>query len=176
MANMVVKDLQPSTIVEDKGFRAFVNKLDPTYILPSRKVLKEMVKDKYNTTKEKAKAELQRADFVSLMADMWSSVNMDGYLGVTCHYITPESKMATVVLGVTRFYQSHTAQHIMEAKSVLMAEWGITSKVQCLVTDNAPNIVLSAQLPNLRHLLCAAHSLKLIVKRALNHTPVLDEI
>ncbi len=62
------------------------------------------------------------------MADMWSYINMDGYLGVTCHYITPEAKMATVVLGVRRFYQTHTAQHLMEAKTLLMSEWGITSK------------------------------------------------
>lgn len=36
--------------------------------------------------------------------------------------------MATALFGVTWFDQSHTAGNIMEA-SVLMAEWGITSKV-----------------------------------------------
>ncbi|XP_051953602.1 zinc finger BED domain-containing protein 4-like [Xyrauchen texanus] len=173
---MVVKDLQPFTIVEDEGFRAFVNKLDPSYVLPSRKVLKTMVSERYNTTKEKTMEDLQKAEFVSLTADMWSSINMDGYLGVTCHYITPEATMATVLLGVRRFYQTHTAQHLMEAKALLMAEWGITSKVHCMVTDNASNMILSAQLLNLRHVPCFAHNLNLIVKKALDQTPVINEI
>ncbi len=173
---MVVKDLQPFTIVEDMGFRAFVNKLDPSYVLPSRKALKTMVTERYNSTKEKTMRDLQKAEYVSLTADMWSSINMDGYLGVTCHYITPEAKMVTVVLGVRRFYQTHTAQHLMEAKTMLMSEWGITSKVQCIVTDNASNMILSAQLLKLRHIPCFAHNLNLIVKKALDQTPLFNEI
>ncbi|XP_026122169.1 zinc finger BED domain-containing protein 4-like [Carassius auratus] len=173
---MVVKDLQPFTIVEDEGFMAFVNKLDPSYVLPSRKALKTMVTERYNISKEKTMEDLKKADFVSLTADMWSSINMDGYLGVTCHYITPEAKLATVVLGVRRFYQTHTAQHLMEAKALLMAEWGITTKVQCMVTDNASNMILSAQLLNLRHVPCFAHNLNLIVKKALDQTPLINEI
>ncbi|KAL3977471.1 nuclear pore complex protein [Sarotherodon galilaeus] len=47
-------------------------KLDPNFILKWRKTLKEMVEEKYNTTKEKAMADLQKGDFVSLTADMWS--------------------------------------------------------------------------------------------------------
>lgn len=54
-----------------KAFRAFVQKLDPNFILKWRKTLKEMVEDKYNITKEKAMADLQKGDFVST-ADMWS--------------------------------------------------------------------------------------------------------
>lgn len=38
LVSMIVKDTQPFTVVEDIGFREFVAKLDPTYILPTRKV------------------------------------------------------------------------------------------------------------------------------------------
>lgn len=38
LVDMVAKDSQPFTVVEDEGFRGFVQKLDPTYILPSRQV------------------------------------------------------------------------------------------------------------------------------------------
>ncbi|KAL2081022.1 hypothetical protein ACEWY4_022875 [Coilia grayii] len=172
LVNVVVKDLQPFTIVEDVGFRAFVNKLDPTYVLPSHKALKTMVAERFIKTKEKAKEELKKAEFVSLTADMWSSINMDGYLGLTCHYITPEAKMATVLLGVQRFHQTHTAQHIMEAEKLLMAEWGIASKVQCMVTDNAANMSLSTYLLGLRHIPCFAHSLNLIVKKSLDQEDI----
>ncbi len=32
VVDMVVKDCQPFSIDEDKGFKAFVHKLDPTYV------------------------------------------------------------------------------------------------------------------------------------------------
>ncbi|KAL1268604.1 hypothetical protein QQF64_033967 [Cirrhinus molitorella] len=97
---------------------------------------------RYNSTKEKTMRDLESAEFVSLMADMSSSINMDGCLGVTRHYITPEAKMATVVLGVRKFYPNPHRPTFHEAKTLLMSEWGITSKVQCMVTDSAPKIIL----------------------------------
>ncbi|KAK0147692.1 Zinc finger BED domain-containing protein 1 [Merluccius polli] len=155
---MVVKDLQPFTIVEDQGFRAFVNKLEPNYVLPSRKALTEMVDEKYTSTKETVKAEVQKAVSVSLTADMWTSINTESYLGVTCHYISPQDEMTTY------------------ANVELLEEWGITSKVHCMVTDNAANMALSVNLQNLYHLPCFAHTLNLIVKKAVEETPQLHEI
>ncbi|XP_059196354.1 zinc finger BED domain-containing protein 4-like [Centropristis striata] len=84
LVSMIVKDTQPFSIVEDTGFREFVAKLDPTYILPTRKA---MVEERYQHEKEKAKAEVQKVAAVSLTADMCTSINMDAYLAVTCHFI-----------------------------------------------------------------------------------------
>lgn len=38
LVDMVIKDSQPFSVVEDEGFRNFVDLLDPTYILPTKKV------------------------------------------------------------------------------------------------------------------------------------------
>ncbi|KAJ8375079.1 hypothetical protein SKAU_G00056590 [Synaphobranchus kaupii] len=168
---------QPFSLVEDIGFKAFVNKFNPTYTIPTRKAPKLMVEKRYDEAKEKAMAEVQDAEYVSLTADMWTSINMDSYLGVTCHYTTKETKLATVVLGVTRFPQSHTAVNIKEAQNVLMESWGISmEKIHCLVTDNAANMLASAQLLRVRHIRCFAHSLNLVVKKALDQTPELQDI
>ncbi|KAF7645237.1 hypothetical protein LDENG_00208040 [Lucifuga dentata] len=43
LVKMVVIDAQPFSVVEDKGFRAFVHKLDPSDVLPTRQTLKTMV-------------------------------------------------------------------------------------------------------------------------------------
>ncbi|KAJ8353166.1 hypothetical protein SKAU_G00207330 [Synaphobranchus kaupii] len=137
---MIVLDSQPFSLVEDIGFKAFVSKLNPTYTIPTRKALKLMVEKRYDEAKEKAMAEVQDAEYVSLTADMWTSINIDSYLEVTCHYITKERKLATVLLGVTRFPQSHTAVNIKEAQRVC-------------------------------HIRCFAHTLNLVVKKALDQTP-----
>lgn len=49
-----------------------------------------MVGDKCKTTKEKALA-------LSLTADMWTSMNMDAYLAVACHFITEEASISHTV-------------------------------------------------------------------------------
>ena len=42
LAEMVVKDLQSLSMVEDDGFRNFVRTLDPQYKIPNRKTLMEV--------------------------------------------------------------------------------------------------------------------------------------
>ncbi|CAK6983228.1 zinc finger BED domain-containing protein 1-like, partial [Scomber scombrus] len=37
LAQMIVKDLQPISMVEDQGFRHFMKVVDPRYQIPSRK-------------------------------------------------------------------------------------------------------------------------------------------
>lgn len=76
LVNMIVKDAQPFSIVEDHGFKAFVNLLDPTYILPTRKALGKTVEAKYKATKERDIVRVQKASAVSLSSDMWTSMNM----------------------------------------------------------------------------------------------------
>lgn len=43
------------------------------------------MEDRYKETKTKALAQVSKA-----FADMWTSMDMDAYLAVTCHFITEE--------------------------------------------------------------------------------------
>lgn len=43
--------------------------------------------------------------------------------------------MSSVLLGVLKFPETHTAEHIKEAKIVLLESWGIRDKVNCLKHD-----------------------------------------
>lgn len=99
LVDLIVKDLQPFSIVEDSGFKTFVSMLDPTYILPSRHSLKTMVEQKYEEEKNKTKAAMLNVQAVSLTSDMWTSINMEAYLSVTCHFVDG-TKLATVLLGI----------------------------------------------------------------------------
>lgn len=51
---MIVQDCQPFSVVEDKGFKAFVNKLEPTYVLPTRQAERVVVEAKSKDGKKKA--------------------------------------------------------------------------------------------------------------------------
>ena len=110
LLDMVVKDCQPFSIVEDVGFKKFVSLLDPNYILPSRKALKTMVATKFEDEKEKAKEELKKATAVDLTSDMWTSIHMDAYLAVTCHFVDSKDKLESFLLTVVKFPVSHSCE------------------------------------------------------------------
>ncbi|TWW54177.1 hypothetical protein D4764_0192040 [Takifugu flavidus] len=153
LVDFIVKDSQPFTVVSDPGFRALVAKLDPTCTLPSRQTVKAMVERRDVEEKEKAKAALQNVDSVSLTADMWTSINMDAYLAVTCHAIHA-GELSTTLVGVRPFPISHTAENVAGTARELLREWALEEK----------------------HAVCLAHALNLIVKKAMDATPGLDNI
>uniref|UniRef100_A0A3B3CQM1 HAT C-terminal dimerisation domain-containing protein n=1 Tax=Oryzias melastigma TaxID=30732 RepID=A0A3B3CQM1_ORYME len=168
LVNLVVKDSQPCSIVEDRGFRDFVKKLDPSYALPSKQALKKMVDDRYQEEKAEAQAQLRGAEGVSLTVDLWTSV--DARLAVACHYVLDNSKLATVLLGVLPFPQNHSSAEVADAQRTLMAEWGLEGKVKCLVSDATPSMMAAADDLAVPHVECIAHALNSVVQRALDKT------
>ncbi|XP_077086696.1 uncharacterized protein LOC143738592 [Siphateles boraxobius] len=175
LVNMVIKDSQPFSIVDDDGFRELLHVLDPTYVIPTRKALKVMVDHKYKEAKEKAREQLQNVQAISLTSDMWTSLNMDAYLAVTCHFIDND-KLCTILLGVQHFPKSHTAENLATGHIKLMEEWGIKDKVKCLVTDAAANMIACVRSLNVRHAVCIAHALNLIVGKSFDDISSFNDI
>ncbi|XP_041920524.1 E3 SUMO-protein ligase ZBED1-like [Alosa sapidissima] len=135
-----------------------------------------MVESRYKEGKQKAKKELLKATAVSLTSDMWTSIHMDAYLAITCHFIDGDDKLSTVLLSVGKFPERHTAANIAAKKTAVMEEWGILGKVRCLVSDGAANMLACGTILQLRHSICIAHALNLVVKKAIDQTPGLEEI
>lgn len=55
---------------------------------------------------------------------------------------------------------------LAQAGGKIMEEWGIKGKVSCLVTDAAANMKASARILQVRHNICVAHTLNLIVRKS----------
>ena len=94
--------------MEDQRFREFVAKLDPTYVIPTRKVCLTNYEGSFEGStffflheeeKQKATLKLQNVTAVSLTSDMWTSINMD----LTCHYIDNNTCLKSTLLGVVYF-------------------------------------------------------------------------
>lgn len=54
-----------------------------------------MEEAKYESAKEKAKAKVEKVVAVSLTSDMWTSINMDTYLAVTCHFVGEKIRLSS---------------------------------------------------------------------------------
>ncbi|XP_025759222.1 uncharacterized protein LOC106098983 isoform X3 [Oreochromis niloticus] len=59
--NFIIKDCQPLSIVESEGFRELVQVLEPSYVLPTRKTIKELLAKKHAEELERVKMEVQQA-------------------------------------------------------------------------------------------------------------------
>lgn len=176
LVEMIVKDLQPLSIVEDQGFQGFVSALDSKYKLPGRKSLTEThLVNLFDECKDKVRASLQNASSVVLTTDMWTSVSTEAYLTVTCHLIE-NWQMREFVLETHSFHGQHTADNISSALKQITEEWGITEKVVAVVTDNGANMVAAVHKAGWRHFPCFAHTLNLVVKDSVKAVPEVVQV
>lgn len=101
---MICIDLQPYSVVSDKGFRAFVTSLEPRYKLPNRNTLsKEIIPNLYEQTKKDIKESIANSlngNILSLAVttDGWTSLGNDSYISYTAHYIDDGFVMRNICL------------------------------------------------------------------------------
>ncbi|GBN37044.1 hypothetical protein AVEN_34257-1 [Araneus ventricosus] len=112
---LFTKDFRPFRIVEDDYFRAFVQLLNPSYTLPSRKII---VQTFLPTASEEAMHKLKevysRSEIgsVTLTTDCWASSNGDSFMAVTSRYLNFDMELNSNVLGCFLFTESHTSENL----------------------------------------------------------------
>ena len=85
LLNMIVTDLQPVSVVEDKGFQNFVKVLDPKYSAPSRRtIMREHLPRLYESKKEELMGILANISWCSFTTDLWTSRTTMGFITLTC--------------------------------------------------------------------------------------------
>lgn len=177
ISEMIVRDLQPLSVVEQDGFRRLVNTLDPSYRLPSRRFfMGENIPSMYEDCHAKVKKCIDAAETVVMTTDMWTSRATEAFITVTCHIIDENWKMQTYVLETSSFSERHSADNICSTLRRIAAEWGITDKIKAVVTDNGANMVAAVRKAGWTHYPCFAHTLNLVVKDSIKKLPGLLDI
>ena len=114
LIKMIVKDMQQVYIVEREGFRHLLSVLEPRYTIVSRKHLQHSLLPSYHGRVEEAITTiLMSTDICSLTLDIWSSRRMHAYLGITCHFVTKEWKVLSLLILCSQFRGHHTAEKIL---------------------------------------------------------------
>ena len=139
----IAKDMQPYSVVTDKGFRYIMKTVEPRYSIPSRTYFsRKVVPGLYAVSRGEVEGELRDADFLALSTDSWTSRATISYLTVTVHFIA-DWEMKCCVLQTRPVYESHTSQHLAEELLQAATEWKL-ERVNVTIpvaTDNATNIV-----------------------------------
>lgn len=172
LVKMVAKDLQPLSITEDKGFKDFVQGLNPRYKLPSRRELtRTLLPNMYEQEVARISKELENVEDIALTTDIWTSRQTQGFITVTAHFISSDYNVKSAVLETARMTKNHTAENIAEDLTSICNKWNILSKICCVITDNAANMTSAIKSHmKLRNIPCFAHTLNLVVQDSLKNT------
>lgn len=165
---MIIQDLQPFSIVQDRGFLQLLEGLEPSYQLPSRNTFaNSLLEQRYNKGVVILQLILKQSEWVTITTDKWTSSANESYTSVTAHFITKNWELKSCLLDCFNTTESHTAQNIANEIKTICNKWNIAEKVHCVVTDNAANVVAAVKLTNWVHLPCFAHTLNLIVQQGI---------
>jgi zinc finger BED domain-containing protein 1 (E3 SUMO-protein ligase ZBED1) len=167
LLKMIAGDLQPFSVVEDSGFREFVTALDPSFAIPSRQMLtRDLLPAKYNQAVESVKKTLMTVEAVSLTTDSWTSICTENYIAVTAHYVTADFTLGSCLLECIKYTERYTGGNLAAELRRVVSEWGLDKKVVAIITDNAANMKAAVESAKFRHLRCFAHTLNLVVQKA----------
>lgn len=137
----------------------------PGYQLQTRKTLSNTLIPKiYIEVFEEIKKKISETPAVCLGTDGWTSTTTNSSFHRRAYHNT--------FFSITRVYkikynERHTSANLTNFLKDIIRDWQISHKVGSIVSDNAANITAAIRLCNWRHIGCFAHSLNLMVQRAL---------
>lgn len=157
-------------MVDDVGFKEFVNLLNPGYKISNRHAIsKTLIPAAYekcfNEVKEIINNDLEMACMTS---DCWTSRNTESYIAITVQFLDSNFVLKSILLSCHFFNESHTSEQLSEQINTTLNTWGIRNKISLAVSDNAYNVQNALSILQLKHFGCFAHILNLIVQSAIS--------
>ncbi|XP_060745631.1 E3 SUMO-protein ligase ZBED1-like [Tachysurus vachellii] len=163
LLEMIVTDLQTPTLVEEHGYRRFMNALNPSAYpaLSASEMRKELV-NMYVSTKRKVMDAIRTAIYPVLSAELWISSKEESYLTVTCHFIDNKWELKSYTLDTAQLLGEHTPENVHRQLWRISAEWEITEKIQVVVI-NVDGMQKVFQNSNWTYIPCFSHTLNKVI-------------
>jgi len=170
VADWLITDGLPFNAVNGKGFKKMMKKVNAAFNPPCYTTLKQDMGLGYNTAIELMKNYIEETcDYASITTDLWTSRTKNGYIGITCHWLTPEMKLCDILICVDPISYPHTGEHIRKAIQDKLKILGLEKKIIIAVTDNGSNMVKAiGEWNGVERIACSAHTLQLCVLKGLN--------
>lgn len=167
----IIEDSQPFYILESNSFKELLLSLHPFFELPTEEALDKLLDNSFETGQIQLRNIFENVNKVSLTTDFWTSRGQHGYIGVTAHWISDDYKPKEAFLTLQHVHYPHTSEVIKDKLEEIIINWNISNKVTFITTDNAASMVKSIRLLkddfDIERISCAAHTLQLVIGKAL---------
>ena len=190
VAEFVICDEMPFKVVEGRGFRKMLNRLEPRFTVPSRVTISRDCYQLFLDEKKKLKAWLMKSCIrVCLTTDCWTSNQNLAYMSLTAHFIDEEWKLQKRIINFC-LIENHKGETIGREIERCLREWGIEN-VFTITVDNASSndgaiSYLQKKLDargglvcggKYLHMRCCAHILNLVVNEGIKEQqPCIESI
>ena len=134
VANFIINNNEPFTLVRNKAFQELMGKMQPLYKLPCYETVLRLVGKKYDEMMKCLKKLLKNAEFVSVTTDGWTSTNKT-FLGYTVSYLDENLKRHTFVLACRRHIGKKNFQKVGQKINQILEEFEIHEKTVAVTTD-----------------------------------------
>ncbi|XP_022078268.2 uncharacterized protein si:dkey-109j17.5 [Acanthochromis polyacanthus] len=138
IAKMIVRDLQPVSIVENQGFRELLQLLEPRYTPEPQHYIQSQLLPAYAYQAQLATRQaLASAHALSLSLDLWRGLSgaTSGYLGVTCHFLTSDWQMRSALLACLPLTGDNTGSRVLSDFEEVCHSHGVSGRAFRVVAD-----------------------------------------
>lgn len=137
-AQLIIKRDLAFKFAEFEELTTWLQYLNPDYILITRNAAKADVVRIYKREKEKIKIKMTNTPCrISLTSDLWTSINIEGYITLTAHYVDKNLKLNSKILNFCQMPPSHTGFELCKIISEFLTDWEIKKKIFTVTLDNA---------------------------------------
>jgi len=138
LAYCVVKHELPFQFVEYEGVRDLLSYLNPDVKFVARNITRNDVIKLFAKENEKLKSFLESFHGrISFISDCWTSLNTDGFISLTAHYINDNWVLHKKILNFSLTPPPHNGVSLAEKLLLLLKDWELDKKVMSLTVDNA---------------------------------------
>ncbi|POW20205.1 hypothetical protein PSHT_03748 [Puccinia striiformis] len=137
MTEMVILHEYCFSIGEHKGFLDMMDSAQPSFKVPGRRTLRNNCVQLYQEMKKIEITKMAEASQICLTTDMWTAIDLTGYMVVTAHYILNEWELVKRIIGFKPLPPPHNGPAIAERLGHTLHEWKAISKVGFITLDNA---------------------------------------
>ncbi|XP_053704523.1 zinc finger BED domain-containing protein 4 [Synchiropus splendidus] len=134
ITKMIIRDLQPVSLVEQQGFRDLLQLLEPRYTPEPQHCIQTRLLPAYAYQAQLAICQaLSSALALSLSLDLWRGAC--GYLGVTCHFLSPDWKMHSSLLACLPLAPNSPVHQVLSEFDEVCLSHGILGRSFRVVAD-----------------------------------------
>ena len=167
ITELIVTQNLPLSFVASKGFEKYSKLVNPQYKIATTERVKNLIDDSFQRMSTILHHKFSKAESISLTADLWTANSHEGYLGITASWTSSDFHLHEAVLALSQLPYPHSGQAIADRIKCISEFWSIDNKIFTITTDGGSNMRSASEKLGVKQILCAAHTLNLIVKKGL---------